>query len=787
MVDYKYKDLFYDRSVKKSLRIYNDDETLVLTNSDIHYESFELTESICSEQNLVFGSCEPSMVKFRVSNIVTSLKNQWLTVSEALEGGADEPFLFGRYKVFSDELTSDRKYRDITAYDALHDALEADLTAWYNNLFPNDDSEVTQKQFRDSLFEFLGIEQEEIVLPNDDMVIQRTIQPEQLFGYDVLTALCEINGCFGHIGRNDKFQYILLKEIVEEVYPSEEVPKINADYEDFVAARITKLQIRQEENDIGASYGPGNNCYVVQDNFLLYGKGTEELQVIAAKLYSVISKVWYRPANVNAKGNPCIEVGDAIKVSTVNSDIYTYIFQRTLKGIQALRDTYDAEGEQYQTEKVNSVQNQIIQLKGKSNVLERTIEETKLTISDVEKGLQTQITQNAESISTEVTRATKAEGDLSSRITQTADSFSLEINNLQNQIDGNILTYNLNYVPTLTNYPAWDWTYNIPCNNTVQLKDDLQFEYKDEYWRRNARSVVFNTETFVTYRFLEQNGIWGWMEIADSEYSYVLQQISELRITDESITASVKSLEEEIIADYITKSSAQSLITQTAQSITTEVSQTYETKSNASSQYTSLNSKITQTAESITAEVTRASNAESNLSSRITQNANAINLRVQKGSVISEINQTAETVTIKASKIDLDGLVSATQFTSKFATITSLKAVSAEVNEIKSQYITTDELNAVSARIDSIQANYVTTSELNAVSARVNYVYADYVKASTLGDDVVTSISGKSVYLGAIQASGIINANGGLTVNGYDMARKTATIGGTTIHYWGWD
>lgn len=447
MVDYKYKDLFYDRSVKKSLRIYNDDETLVLTNSDIHYESFELTESICSEQNLVFGSCEPSMVKFRVSNIVTSLKNQWLTVSETLEGGADEPFLFGRYKVFSDELTSDRKYRDITAYDALHDALEVDLTTWYNNLLPNDDSEVTHKQLRDSLFEFLGIEQEDIVLPNDDMIIQRTIQREQLFGYDVLTALCEINGCFGHIGRDGKFQYIHLKEMKEGLYPSNTLyPRddlyptnpmnaelinksyyINAEYEDSTTAKIDKLQIRQEEGDVGHTYGTGNNCYIVEGNFLVYGKSSEELEQIAANLYSVISKVWYRPAHVEAKGNPCLEVGDGIRLRTKNKIVYTYILQRTLKGIQALRDTYDAEGEQYQKKDVNSPRAEILQLKGKTNILTRTIEETRLEMSDLDKGLSFRIAANASSIEAEVKRAQGQEVELAAAISLNVEQINLRV------------------------------------------------------------------------------------------------------------------------------------------------------------------------------------------------------------------------------------------------------------------------------------------------------------------------------------------------------------------------
>ena len=45
--------------------------------------------------------------------------------------------------------------------------LNADITSWYETIgFP-----VTLKQFRDSLFSFLGIVQEEIALINDDIEI----------------------------------------------------------------------------------------------------------------------------------------------------------------------------------------------------------------------------------------------------------------------------------------------------------------------------------------------------------------------------------------------------------------------------------------------------------------------------------------------------------------------------------------------------------------------------------------------------------------------------------------
>lgn len=444
------KEMFNDDSIEKQLNIVIGDTTY--TNSELESEDMELTERLCSKDTLRFGSCEASTFQIRILNTVMPLKGKKIDVSMVLTGNETKQYSLGRYKVDSDKPTADRLYRDIVAYDAMYDITSADVADWYNKLLPNKDSTVTLKQFRDSFFSYFGIEQEEVELPNDGMTVERTIDTDKLSGQTVITCICEINGCFGHIGRNGKFWYIFLKEMVPGLYPSDTLyPRddlypaepmnaeyisgshyISAKYEDFTTARINKLQIRQEEDDIGCIYGDGDNCYIVQDNFLVYGKSTEKLQAIAANMYSAICKVWYRPAHVEAKGNPCLEVGAGIRLRTRYEIIYTYILQRTLKGIQALRDTYDAEGEQYQREEVNSVRESIIQLKGKTNKLTRTIEETRSEIEDIEKGLASRITQTAEAIETEVIRATAVEENLSSKISQTAESISTEVTRAQN-------------------------------------------------------------------------------------------------------------------------------------------------------------------------------------------------------------------------------------------------------------------------------------------------------------------------------------------------------------------
>lgn len=477
MIDYEYQELFLKDSIDKQIHIVSDEYTILengmkkplidITNKELHQEIFELTENLCSENELTFGSCEASMIKFTVSNTFLPMKDKWLTVTIAIKGekDRDEAFQIGRYKVYSDELSADRTCRDITAYDAMYDIINSDVIDWYNSVFPlvqkgtvqigkegntnikNTYQTVTMRQFRKSFIEHFGLEESEIdVLINDDMVIEKTIEVESgeeensgtesknvikessLSGAAVIQAICEINGCFGHIGRDGKFHYIYLEQDIQGLYPSNELfpdhapdylfqskthhlypqnPKstnigksfyITANYEGYHVKGIDKLQIRKEENDIGSVVGEGKNCYVIENNFLVYGKNAAELERICTNIYNKIKNIIYRPFSADCKGNPCLEIGDAIRISTKYDLIETYILERTLKGIQSLRDTFNAKGEEYRSENVNSVNKSIIQLKGKTNTLIRNVEETNSHIDDVEKGLSSEIKQTAEQI-----------------------------------------------------------------------------------------------------------------------------------------------------------------------------------------------------------------------------------------------------------------------------------------------------------------------------------------------------------------------------------------------------
>lgn len=449
MSNYIYEDLFNKSTSHKEIIIETEDKTVKITNSELHFEEFELQETLCDEEYLKFGLCNSSQLKFKISNVFTSMIGKQINVSAVINGHTDTPFIFGKYRVISDKPTDDKRYRNVTAYDALYDVGEANVASWYNSLtFP-----LTLKAFRNSFFAYFGIEQVETTLVNDDMEVTETIKPSELSGQTVIEAICEINGCFGHMNHEGKFQYIFLKEIIKGLYPSKTLfpskdlfprkgninEKIGGGkyktvkYEDFECKKITKLQIRQSENDIGAVYPDTeiteqDNSYIVQDNFLVYGMSADALEIVAKNLFEVIKVVSYRPFDCEKIGNPCLELGEAVNVYTNSHAIISYVLSRVYKGIQQPMDTISAKGksEKY-AEDVNGINKSIIQLRGKTNELTRTVEETKLEIKDAERGLDTKITQNAEKIESEASRATSAEGTLDSKITQTAESITSEV------------------------------------------------------------------------------------------------------------------------------------------------------------------------------------------------------------------------------------------------------------------------------------------------------------------------------------------------------------------------
>lgn len=498
MIDYKYYDLFDKSSVDKQLKIVCQDGT-ILTNKNFSSTSsdFSLSESLCSDSKLSFGKCESACLKIKIANTINSLKGQTLQVTETLNNKNDVPFKIGTYIVDEDTLTSDKKYRNITAYDRLYSISSMNVSDWYSKLFPSkqvpliryenvtkewtytgiDGKEITEyyeelepityyqteyesitlKAFRDSFFKYIGLTQQSTTLVNDDMKVSKSVDDIDLTAKDVLEAICEINGVFGKMSRDDVFTYVELKPFSRGLFPSKTLypnkslfPRKPGNVDtrrlemgeyktlqvgDTNFEQITKLQIRQSEDDIGYIAGDDTGVsYIIQGNFLTYSSGTEELKTIANNVLSKISKVIFNPVNITLQGNPCVETGDTIRIIDTNNKVYmSYVLQRTLTGIQMLMDSIISEGDQSLAE-VNGIQHDIIKLQGKTNELSRLVEGASSTLNDYAKGLKSEISQKTDSLKLSVSKSFSVTNNNIDEVSKGLSATNQTVNGLSNDL-----------------------------------------------------------------------------------------------------------------------------------------------------------------------------------------------------------------------------------------------------------------------------------------------------------------------------------------------------------------
>lgn len=199
-------------------------------------------------------------------------------------------------------------------------------------------------------------------------------------GRDVLRSLLEVNGCFFHMNRYGKPEIIYASKAglypSEKLYPREDLyPRgmngpllsmnryISMECDDYVVENYGKIQIktqsRVKNGESICSYEyignpDGKNTYIIEDNIFYCAEGTvyeygsqPEVDEMLKNLFDKISNLTYTPHTTKLRGLPFMECGDRVNLITKTGGIESFIFRRTLKGIHALMDTYEASGDEY--------------------------------------------------------------------------------------------------------------------------------------------------------------------------------------------------------------------------------------------------------------------------------------------------------------------------------------------------------------------------------------------------------------------------------------------------------
>lgn len=372
-------------------------EDLTHENGGIKANTFVLQESICSEQYFIFGGCISNQVSFE-----TGHKQFWGTDEDSYPSGRIEVYLEcnkTKIKVFtgriaSAERTSIYSTRKIVAYDYLYDLRNTDIARWYKSQIADKKKKLTQKQFRDMLFKFLGIEQVSTKLHWDDAYVPYTNNANEINAVNVIKDLCLQNDRFGWMNRDGKFEYLKLRQNSQETGETTSEKKIYKYYDNAEVHLDTFKSFWAKEGRIwfphtiytdpdpsrafGFTAGEPtaqeayeNNVFYNRNSFFVgnedwmdyvwnadeYGGINREKPIIDICYGTFVNqdlRKYYRAQayTVEVIGNPLNTVGQTVELRNTKQMedgtelewyVHSYIMSRTLKlGNSQLIDTYSA-------------------------------------------------------------------------------------------------------------------------------------------------------------------------------------------------------------------------------------------------------------------------------------------------------------------------------------------------------------------------------------------------------------------------------------------------------------
>lgn len=199
-------------------------------------------------------------------------------------------------------------------------------------------------------------------------------------GRDVVRSLLEVCGCFFRLDRYNglpEFVYptkgglypsntlypaddLYPRAGTDQLYPMGRYISViaeNYEVKDYGRIQILKKIKSSDTQSVVEWQYEGDpeseNTYIIDDNIFYCAEemeydydGMPEVAAMLEGMWGVISNLGYFPNVTQALGAPWLECGDRVGLLTYDGGFETFVFRRTLKGIQNLRDTYESEGDE---------------------------------------------------------------------------------------------------------------------------------------------------------------------------------------------------------------------------------------------------------------------------------------------------------------------------------------------------------------------------------------------------------------------------------------------------------
>lgn len=325
--------------------------------------------------------------------------------------------VFGLYTAQRPERLDETRWK-FTCYDRMI-AFDRNADPWLAGLrWP-----IPLGELLESLCAFCGVAlAEDQQMLNSGFPVRENFAGSGISGREVLSWIAEAAGCFGEITTEGKLHLGFYR-------PTGTVLRrnISTRVADYQVKKIDKLQIRTTKNDVGVIVGTGTNAYVIQGNPLLAAAEDAELRPAAEQLFQRVKDITYTPleAVAYAEDAPC-QPGDIVEVETRRGRYTAYLTTTVTNGIKT---TTISVGEESR-EQLRSVNRSLQYLRGRTNEVIRTVEETISRLYDAETGDISQLRQTAESLTAQVKNA---QGDIST-LTQTAVSLTTRVQSAEGSI-----------------------------------------------------------------------------------------------------------------------------------------------------------------------------------------------------------------------------------------------------------------------------------------------------------------------------------------------------------------
>lgn len=398
-------------------------------------QSITFTESVNDSQELTAGSACANMVEVTLitpgGGLSIAAGDELAVYREDGEGVRHKLGLFTTEKPTRPSANT----MSITAYDRVS-WLDKDLTVWLAGL----------EGWPYSLLEFARMVCAECDLSLANEALPNGEYPVQAFSADGITGrqlirwVGQIAGRFCRATAEGDLEFAWYTPADCEIGPCDRGSAQTLFYyqnglrfEDYEVKPIEKVQLRQNEEDVGTVFPDTaeecNTC-IITGNYLLTATEAEDLEPVAEVLYEQLKGVTYTPCKVSIPANLHIHAGHMVQIVDSNGkSITAYVMTRTQSG---QKDTLECTGS-YTRDSSAAVNNQTFKaFAGKVLNLRTDVEGLKAENKDAAGNLAS-LKLALEGIATEVS-AQKSETDglkeSVSKLNQDAEGFSLEISKI---------------------------------------------------------------------------------------------------------------------------------------------------------------------------------------------------------------------------------------------------------------------------------------------------------------------------------------------------------------------